>query len=58
MNNALLAKIAGWGQLVQNGVGQIAAGGLPTTALGWISLIGSVMTAVGIHAAAKTDGVK
>lgn len=58
MNNAQLGKIFGWGQFVLQTVAQVIANGIPTGPLGWIGLIGSLATAVGIHAAAKTDGSK
>jgi len=58
MNNALIAKVMGWGQFALNSLGTVATVGIPTNPMAWISLIGSLIMAVGTHAAAATDGVK
>lgn len=58
MNNTHLGKIFGWGQFALNTLGQLFTNGIPTNALGWLSLLGSLATAVGLHAASSTDGQK
>ena len=55
----ILAKIAGWGQFGLNLVGQMQqAPSAPHGALQWITLAGSLVTAVAVHAASSTDGSK
>lgn len=53
-----LAKIAGWGQFGLNLAGQLSQPGAPTPhgALQWTQLVGSLVTAVAVHAASSTDG--
>jgi len=52
-----IAKVAGWGQFVFQLLGQVlGAGGIPTSPLGWLGLVGSLAAAVGIHAAAVSPG--
>lgn len=56
--NSTVAKIAGWLQFVGQLAAQTAAGGLPTSTVGWIAFGSSLAAAIGIHAAATTDGTK
>lgn len=56
-NNTLLAKLAGWLQFALAAVGTAATTGLPSGALGWLTLIGSLASAIGIHAASNSPGV-
>lgn len=58
MNNAQMAKIFGWAQFGIQTAGQVLGAGIPTTVMGWVALIGSLLTAVGVHTAASTDGAK
>lgn len=58
MNTALISKIAGWGQFLFTTLGQAFTGGFPTSPIGWVSLAGSLLAAIGIHAASNTDGAK
>jgi len=58
MTNTTLGKVLGWGQFAFNILGQLLGGGVPTTAPGWLGLLGSLAAAVGIHAASSTDGAK
>lgn len=58
MNSANSAKIFGWLQFILNLAGNVLAGGLPHTAVGVVGLAGSLLTAVGVHAASNTDGSK
>jgi hypothetical protein len=54
-----IAKIFGWSQFALNIVGNaISTQGAPHGAAGWLSLIGSLILAGGIHAASSTDGSK
>lgn len=48
----------GWGQFGLQLFGQVASQGLPHSAIGWVGLVGSLAMAVGMHAAASTDGLK
>lgn len=56
MNLSVIGKITGWGQFALQLLGQVATTGLPTGAFGWLGLLTSLATAVGIHAASSTDG--
>lgn len=57
LNTSLLAKIMGWAQFVLQLLGQvIPTGGLPLGVFGWLSVIGSLLAGVGIHAASNTSG--
>jgi hypothetical protein len=58
MQAAAVGKIVGWGQFLFQVLGSVFGGGIPTTVVGWLGLAGSLATAVGIHAAASTDGAK
>jgi hypothetical protein len=58
MNATNTGKIFGWAQFGLNVLGQALAGGLPVNAGGWLSLLGSLAAAVGVHAASSTDGTK
>jgi hypothetical protein len=57
-NNTLLAKIAGWLQFALAAIGTAATTGLPHGALGWLGLLGSLATAIGVHNASNSPGVK
>lgn len=56
--NSNLAKIFGWGQFGLQVVGTAVQQGLPHGLFGWLGLVTSLLTAVGVHAASATDGVK
>ena len=57
--NATWAKAFGWLQFLATSVPQvIASGGVPHGATGWFGILGSLLMAGGIHAAASTDGQK
>lgn len=58
MNSALVGKVMGWGQFGLQCFQQLATTGVPHTTLGWLTTIGSLVMAVGMHAAASTDGTK
>ena len=58
MNSALVGKVMGWGQFALQCFAQLATAGLPHNAIGWVSTLGSLAMAVGVHAAASTDGAK
>jgi len=58
MNNSLLAKIAGWGQLAVQALTQFATLGVPTGVGGWAGLVASLAVAIGTHAASNTEGTK
>lgn len=54
MNTSVLGKIGGWAQFALQLFSTIAQGGLPHGIPGWVSFIGSLATAIGIHAASAT----
>lgn len=56
MNAALLAKIFGWAQFVLPVIAQVSSSGSPHGFAGWAATLGSLFAAVGVHAAASTDG--
>lgn len=56
--NSNIAKIFGWGQFGLNTVGTLIGNGLPHGAFGWLGILTSLLTAVGVHAASTTDGTK
>lgn len=56
--NANLAKIFGWAQFGLTTVSQVLSTGVPHNAQGWVGMLGSLLMAVGIHAAGSTDGAK
>ena len=60
MANHILAKILGWAQfgvqLFSQVAQQVQPGGAPHGAFSWITLLSSLGVAVGVHAAASTDG--
>lgn len=58
MNNSMVAKVAGWFQFLGQLGAQVATTGLPTNAVGWIAMAGSLAAAIGIHASSNTDGSK
>lgn len=58
MTSAVVGKVLGWGQFAFQLLGQLFAGGIPTTPVGWLGLAGSLATAIGLHAASSTDGAK
>ena len=57
--SSILAKVLGW---VQFGISAVAqgtqAGGLPHGAFSWLTLFGSLATAIALHHASSTDGSK
>lgn len=53
---SVLAKIAGWAQFGLVTLGQVSQQGAPHGWAQWVTLIGSLAAAVGIHAASGTDG--
>jgi hypothetical protein len=57
--SSILAKILGWAQFGISAVAQgTQASGLPHGAFGWLTLLGSLATAVALHHASSTDGSK
>jgi hypothetical protein len=58
MNIALIGKIMGWAQFALQFFSGIGTQGLPHGFVGWSTLVGSLLTAIGVHAATKTDGTK
>lgn len=57
MKSHVLAKIGGWAQFALNLLGQVQqSGSAPHGWAGWLSMIGSLAAAVGIHAASNTSG--
>lgn len=58
MNATNTGKIFGWAQFGLQVLGTVFAGGLPTGIVGWAGLLGSLATAVGVHAASSTDGTQ
>jgi hypothetical protein len=58
MQLALIAKIFGWAQFLVPVLSQAATGGSPHGFAGWATLVGSLLGAVGIHAASSTEGTK
>jgi hypothetical protein len=52
------AKIAGWAQFALQLFGQVTSGAPPHGVMGWLTLAGSLLAAVGIHASSNTDGTK
>ena len=55
----ILAKIFGWTQFGVTAITQlVSAQGAPHGVFGWLTLLGSLAAAVGIHAASSTDGTK
>lgn len=54
----ITAKIFGWAQFALITIGELFAHGLPTSVAGWVTLLGSLTTAIGVHAASSTDGAK
>jgi len=56
--NSTVAKVAGWLQFAGQFFSQVASSGLPHNAVGWAGLAGSLLLAVGMHAAGTTDGSK
>ena len=55
---SVLAKIMGWGQFALQLVAGVSQGGAPHGWAGWLAYAGSLAAAIGIHAAAGTDGTK
>lgn len=58
MNSANTAKIFGWLQFALTMFGSILAGGIPHGVAAVATAVGSLATAVGVHAASSTDGQK
>lgn len=58
MKTSTVAKIFGWFQFGMQAVAQVAQNGAPHGWGAWVVMIGSLATAVGLHAAAGTDGSK
>lgn len=58
MNNAIIGKVAGWAQFGFAALTQLGTVGVPTSPMGWMSWIGSLAMAIGVHAASSTDGAK
>lgn len=58
MNSTNSAKIFGWLQFLLTTFANVATGGIPHTVVGVATLAGSLLTAVGVHAASNTDGNK
>lgn len=56
--NATWAKAFGWLQFLVTTVPQAVSSGIPHNAQGWFGILGSLLMAGGIHAAATTDGSK
>ena len=56
MNMSLLAKIAGWGQLLIQTLVQVTTVGVPQGIGGWGAVAISLATAVAAHAASNTAG--
>lgn len=55
----IFAKIAGWSQFALQLLGAFGSqAGQVHGWQGWLALIGSGVTAVAVHGAASTDGVK
>jgi len=54
----IFAKIGGWAQFALTLLAQFSQQGTPHGWAGWLAAIGSLAAAVGIHAAANTDGTK
>ena len=53
---SVVAKVGGWLQFATVAASQLATQGTPHGFAGWAVLIGSLLGAVGIHAASNTDG--
>jgi len=58
MKSHWYAKVFGWGLLGLQVAAQATQGGLPHGFAGWTQLAGSLLAAIGIHAASNTDGTK
>lgn len=58
MNNAIVSKLFGWSQFIATALATVFSNGLPTNTIGWVSVLGSLATAIGVHAASSTDGAK
>lgn len=58
MTNSVWGKIGGWAAFALGLLGQVAQSGGPHGWAGWLSTIGGLLAAVGIHAASNTDGQK
>jgi hypothetical protein len=56
MMTSLLAKIAGWAMFSISAANQLFSQGVPHGVFGWLTLIGSGLAALGIHAASNTSG--
>lgn len=57
MKSSTLAKVGAWAQFGLGLAGQLFANGTaPHGLFGWLALAGQALAAVGIHAAASTDG--
>lgn len=53
MNSGLFAKIAGWLSFAMAGLNQVQQSGTPHGWAGWLTIIGSLAAAVGIHQASN-----
>ena len=56
--NSVWAKIAGWLQFALQAGNQVTTAGSPHGWAAWLTTLASLAAAVGIHAAASTDGTK
>jgi hypothetical protein len=56
--NGILAKVGGWAQFLLQLTAQVTQGGLPHGAFGWITLLGSLAAAIGIHASSNVGQVQ
>jgi hypothetical protein len=56
--NATVAKSFGWLQFAVQTLATVLANGVPHTLAAWSGLVVSIVTAIGVHAAASTDGAK
>ena len=54
----VLAKIGGWAQFALQLLAQFSQAGTPHGWAQWLTVVASGLAAVGIHAAANTDGTK
>lgn len=54
--NSILAKIAGWAMFSITAANQLFSQGVPHGVFGWLTVLGSALAAVGIHAASNTSG--
>jgi hypothetical protein len=54
--NSTVAKVSGWMQFAAQLASQMASTGLPHNTVGWVSLVGSLIVAIGMHAAGSTNG--